>query len=70
MVWATYCGTHLAGVPEPARVQRTVGMLIRGLLIIQAALVCIAGWPMMLVAIALLLLWPVQGALARRFYSS
>ena len=67
---AVLCGRELAGLCPPERTGRTVGMLIRWLLVIQAALVAAAGAGGLWVAAALLLAWPVAGLLARRFASS
>jgi 4-hydroxybenzoate polyprenyltransferase len=69
-VWAAHCGLQLTGTPEPARVQRTVGMLIRGLLLIQAALAALLPWPGFLVAAVMLACWPLAGIVGKRFYGS
>jgi 4-hydroxybenzoate polyprenyltransferase len=68
VAWAIHCGRRLIGVCPPARVGQTVGMLVRGLVVIQAALTAVAGqaW----VVVALLAAWAVAGVLARRFASS
>ena len=70
VAWAVVCGARLAGVCEPARVGRTIGMLVRGLLPIQAAMAAAAGGAGLWVAGGLLAAWPVSGLLARRFASS
>lgn len=68
--WAVYCALRLEGAPEPPQVQRTVGRLIRGLLLIQAALAALVALPGWIVAAVLLACWPIQAYLAKRFYSS
>ena len=70
VVQAGYCALLLGGTPEPAVVQKTVGRLVRGLLLIQATLACLAPMPGLYVAAALLLAWPASSLLARRFYAS
>jgi len=69
--WSVLCGRRLAGVCGPDRVGKTIGMFVRGLLPIQAALAVISGdeagrWA----AAGLLSAWPMAGLLARRFPSS
>jgi 4-hydroxybenzoate polyprenyltransferase len=52
------------------RIPRLIGVLIRGLLLIQAAFCALAGGCGWLAAILLLALWPVSRLLARRYYAS
>jgi 4-hydroxybenzoate polyprenyltransferase len=70
LFWALYCGTRLTGEPEPAVVSTTVGKYLRGLLFAQAAFVALAGNQGLLVAAALLLLWPVSMIFGKWFYAS
>ncbi|HOD81499.1 MAG: prenyltransferase [Planctomycetes bacterium ADurb.Bin126] len=68
---AIRCARDLRGLPQPALIQRTIGRLIRNLLLIQAAL---AFWPikpgMVIAAILLLVFYPLSLFTARRFYAS
>jgi hypothetical protein len=68
VAWAMHCGRKLIGVCPPARVGQTIGMLVRGIVVVQAALAAVSGqvW----VVAALLAAWAVAGLLARRFASS
>lgn len=69
--WAAFCAVELARRPDPRGVQKTVGRLLRGLLLIQGALVVMSGMPAGLyVAAALLAAWAPAALLARRFYAS
>jgi len=69
--WALWWGRRLKGAPRPEAVQRAVGGLLGGLLLIQASLVAVAApagglW----VAAALLGAWFAATLLARRFAPS
>ena len=55
---------------ESSSIAGEIGRLIRGLLLIQAALCLVAGRPGLMAAGGLLLLWPVAIFLSRRFYAS
>jgi 4-hydroxybenzoate polyprenyltransferase len=76
--WAVQCAKLLRGRPEPARVQQVIGMLIRGLLILQAGFLATLSigpdgsfrWTGALVAGGVLILWPVASVASRRFYAS
>jgi hypothetical protein len=57
-------------VPDPPAVQRTIGRLLRGLLIIQAALAAITGPRGLIPAAVLLACLPAAALLARRFRQS
>ncbi|MCY2931969.1 MAG: UbiA family prenyltransferase [Planctomycetota bacterium] len=59
---------RLRGVPPVATVQRTIGQLIRNLLLVHAAVA--GGMGHGLIAVALLAAWPASAMLARRFYAS
>ena len=61
---------RLRGCPAPVTVQRSIGQLIRNLLLVHAAVAGVMGFPYWLVAVALLAAWPASAILARRFYAS
>jgi 4-hydroxybenzoate polyprenyltransferase len=68
--WALACVRQLGGRPGPAAVQKAVGRLLRGLLLVQASVAVAAGWQGMAAAGAVLAGWPVSALAARRFYAS
>ena len=70
VVWSVSCTAKLKATASPPVVQEAVGLLIRGLLLIQAALAAMLVRPGFIVTAVLLAFWPVQAKLARRFYSS
>jgi 4-hydroxybenzoate polyprenyltransferase len=70
VVWVGVWNGQLVGQPAPARVQRAVGGLIRGLILIQAALCATTGPLGELGALALLAAFPVAGWLGKWFYGS
>jgi 4-hydroxybenzoate polyprenyltransferase len=70
VLWAGWCAVRIGGTPEPRTVQQTVGMLIRGLLPIQAAFCCLYPWPGFIVAGVLIVFWSIASILGRRFYGS
>lgn len=61
---------RLGGQPEPAKVQKTVGLFIRVLLPIQAGFCCLLPWPGLIIAAVLLVCWPIAAIVGRRFYAS
>ncbi|MCY2924298.1 MAG: hypothetical protein NT031_02485, partial [Planctomycetota bacterium] len=61
---------RLSGCPAPVTVQRTIGHLIRTLLLVHAAVAGLMAFPYWLIAVALLAAWPVSAMLARRFCAS
>ena len=68
-----YVATRMAKLgdrPQPAVVQRTVGALIRGLVLIQATAVLSTGWVGVWAAGGLLACFALNALLARRFYAS
>ena len=69
-LWSVHCGHQLRGVCEPARIGGTIGLWVRALLLVQAALAASAGAEGVIFAAVLLATWPVAGLLARRFASS
>ena len=68
--WELYCGSLLVPNAPSAVVQQTIGHFLRGLLLIQAAMIALAGYPSFIVIVALLVAWPVSQKLARYFYAS
>jgi 4-hydroxybenzoate polyprenyltransferase len=70
IVWTAIAGASLAGCPAPAAVQRCVGMLIRGLILVQAALCATTGPAGELAALGILVCFPVSGWLGKWFYGS
>ena len=68
--WAVRCGWALAGRPPAREVQKTIGMLLRNLLVVQAMVAAAIFWPGVLVAAGLLAARPAGSVLARRFYES
>ncbi len=70
VLWAAGAGLALAGRPEPALIQKTVGRFIQGLFPIQAAWIALGPDPGVWVALAVLAAWPVCALTARRFYAS
>jgi len=69
-LWLAGCLLALGRRPEPQLVQRTVGSLIRGIILVQATLVLVAGWTGLTIAIALMACFLLSRALGRIFYSS
>jgi len=67
---AGLCGRKLVGLCSPELTARTVGMLVRRLVVVQAALAATAGAGGLWVAAGLLAAWLVAGLLARRLPSS
>lgn len=70
VVWVGVWSGLLAGCQSPATVQRVVGGLIRGLILIQAALCAMTGPGGEIGALAILLAFPVAGWLGKWFYGS
>jgi len=69
-IWLAGRLAKLGGEPTPAVVQRTVGSLIRALVLIQAAAVISTGRAGAAVAAALAACFVLSALLARRFYGS
>ena len=67
---ALACAERLKGAPATEVVQQTVGRLIRALLLVQASIIAGGGDIGLIIAIALVLAWPVSAILSRRFYAS
>ena len=70
VVWAAWCAVRLGGTPAPRAVQQSIGRLIRGLLIVQAAFCCLCPWPGLPVAAILVAFWPLSWLVGRWFYAS
>lgn len=70
VLWAGRCAVSLGRTPAPMHVQLGVGMLIRGLLLMQASFCCLFGTPGLLAAAILVALMPLSGFVARHFYAS
>jgi hypothetical protein len=73
VAWSMWCARSIAGEPEPAKISRAIGGYLRGLLLVQAALVLAAvyvGAVAVVIAMALVGLVPVSSRLAKRFYAS
>jgi 4-hydroxybenzoate polyprenyltransferase len=69
-LWLRGCLAPLGRQPQPWVVQRTVGRLIRGIILMQAALVLAAGLPGLWLALGLLACFVLNRLLGRVFYAS
>ena len=69
-IWMASRLAKLGDEPAPAAVQRTVGSLLRALLLIQAAAVVSTGWTGAAVAAGLAACFVLSALLGRRFYGS
>ena len=67
VLWSMLCGARLSGMCTPATTGKTIGMFIRGQLWIQAMLIATAGVFGGLVAAGVLLGWPINRLLSKRF---
>ena len=68
--WTISCAESLKGQVQPGDVQRTVGKLIRALLLMQAAAAALVGLPGCIIAAVLLAFWPLSAIVGKRFYAS
>ena len=68
--WAGRCAISLGRTPAPQHVQLGVGMLIRGLLLLQASFCCLFGPHGLIAAAALIVIMPLAGLVGKNFYSS
>ncbi len=67
VAWAVLGGSRLAGECTPPQTGKTIGLWIRGLLLVQASLV-IWYFPCgVILAAAILLGWPINRLLSRTF---
>jgi 4-hydroxybenzoate polyprenyltransferase len=69
-LWLVGCLVALGRQGQPRIVQRTVGGLIRGIILVQAALVLSAGWTGLTIAIGLMACFVLNRLLGRVFYAS
>jgi 4-hydroxybenzoate polyprenyltransferase len=69
-LWVAACLATMGRNPEPPAVQHAVGGLIRGIILVQAALVLATGWTGLTIAIALMACFLLNRVLGRLFYAS
>jgi 4-hydroxybenzoate polyprenyltransferase len=69
-LWLIGCLAALGRHPQPRTVQRTVGALIRGIILVQAAMALSGGWTGLTIAIALMACFLLNRQLGRLFYGS
>ncbi len=70
LAWLLLRGLALRGEPEPADVQRTIGCMIRTLLLLQAGLCALVPETGLVPAMILLAAWPLAALTGRWFYGS
>ena len=70
VIWSSLLGYQLSRSSSPSMTQKSIGGLIRGLILIQAALCASAGPAGQSMAILLLILFPVSGWFGKWFYGS
>jgi 4-hydroxybenzoate polyprenyltransferase len=70
MAWLLLRGLALRGEPQPAEVQRTIGCMIRTLLLLQAGLCALMPETGLMPAMLLLAAWPLAAMTGRLFYGS
>lgn len=70
VAWLLLRGLALRGQPEPVIVQRSVGSMIRTLLLLQAGMCALMPETGIVVAIGLLSAYPLSAMAGRRFYGS
>lgn len=70
LVWLVLRGLALRGEPQPADVQRTIGGMIRTLLLLQAGLCALMPDAGLVPAMILLAAWPLAALTGRLFYGS
>ena len=68
--WTISCAESLKGQVQPGDVQRTIGRLIRALLLVQAAAAALFGVFGWIIAAMLLVFWPLSAIVGKRFYAS
>lgn len=68
--WSIRQAWQLRGTPPPPAVGRSVGALIRGLLLMQVGFCALGGTHGLAAAAGLLVLWPLSAVVARWFYAS
>lgn len=70
LVWLLLRGLALRGEPEPADVQRTIGRMIRTLILLQAGLCALVPETGLVPAMILLAAWPLAALTGRLCYGS
>ncbi len=70
LLWSGGCAIRLGLARSPREVQRNVGRLIRGLMLLQAWLLLAAGAPGMYIGFGVILAFLAAGPLGRRFAPS
>jgi 4-hydroxybenzoate polyprenyltransferase len=70
IAWSTWQGLRLRNIPSGPVLGSSIGGLIRGLLLLQAAFCALGGRPGLAVAAGLLALWPLSVWAGRRFYAT
>lgn len=70
VAWSVLCAQSICGAAEPRTIAGAVGGFLRGLLLVQAALVAIVFYAGAVLAAALLLMLAASSGLAKRFYAS
>ena len=68
--WAFRIGRRLSGVPPKNVLGASIGGLIRGLLLVQAAFAVLGGPAGFITAAVLLAFWPISKAVSRWFYAT
>ena len=69
-LWVAGCLAALGREPQPRLVQRTVGGLISGIILVQAWLVLSGGWTGLTISIGLMACFLLNRRLGRLFYAS
>ena len=70
VAWPCFLGIRLGPAPEPPQLQAAIGAFLRGLLLLQAVLASLLLPAGVFAAMLILLAWPVNAYLAKRFYAS
>lgn len=70
LAWAVQCARQLSGAPAPDSVGATVGKLIRGLILFQAACASVLPWLGGFCALIILAGWPLNRRLSETYYAS
>jgi 4-hydroxybenzoate polyprenyltransferase len=68
--WAFLIGRRLSGIPPKNVLGASIGGLIRGLLLVQAAFAVLGGTVGLITAAVLLAFWPISKAVSRWFYAT
>jgi hypothetical protein len=68
--WPLYCGRLLIADPSTAVIQKTIGRFLRGLLLVQATIIALAGPPGLIMIVMLFAAWPISQKAAKHFYAS